>query len=125
MKVAIIGASDKPDRYAYRAQQMLMDDGHETFPVSLSGQDILGRTVYRSALEIPDSDRPIHTATLYVSPERFAPVADEVIDLRPERVIFNPGTESAEIEERFREAGIEVIEACTLVLLATEQFEVA
>jgi len=125
MKVAIIGASDKPDRYAHKAQKMLMDHGHETFPVSLSGKEILGRTGYRSALEIPEADGPIHTATLYVSPDRFAPVADEVIDLKPERVIFNPGTESAEIEQRFRDAGIEVVEACTLVLLATDQFEAA
>ena len=125
MKVAIIGATDKPDRYAFKAQQMLTDHGHEPFPISLRGRDILGRKGYQSILDIPEEERPVHTATIYVNPERFAAVADEVLEFTPSRVIFNPGTESAEIAERFREAGIAVVEACTLVLLATEQFEVA
>ena len=125
MKVAIIGATDKPERYAHRAQQMLLEHGHEPIPISLAGQDILGRKGYPSILDIPEEERPVHTATIYVNPERFAAAADEVLEFAPSRVIFNPGTESAAIAGRFREAGIEVVEACTLVMLATDQFESA
>lgn len=125
MKVAIIGASAKPDRYAYRAQELLMEKGHETFPVSLSGEPILGRPGFASIGAIPEEDRPVHTVTVYVRPERLAPIADEILQFLPQRMIFNPGTESSELAERFRQAGCHVIEACTLVLLNTGQFETA
>lgn len=122
MNVAIIGASKNPERYSHKAQKMLMEHGHGTFPVSLSGDDILDREGFKSIQDIPDEDRPIHTATIYLKPDRFAEIADEVLEFQPGRIIFNPGTESPAIAARFREAGIHVVEACTLVLLATGQF---
>lgn len=123
MKVAVIGATDKPERFAFRAQKRLIDHGHETFPVSVQGKDILGRPGYTSVLEIDPNDHPIDTVTIYVNPMRFAAVADEVIELAPKRVIFNPGTESEEIAARFQQAGIQVVEDCTLVMLEVGTFE--
>ncbi|MEM7014810.1 MAG: CoA-binding protein [Verrucomicrobiota bacterium] len=125
MNVAIIGASPKPDRFAYKAQQLLTEHGHIVYPVSPSGQDILGRPGFASIDEIPETERPIHTLTIYVNPTRFADIADEVCRFNPSRVIFNPGTESAEIAAKFRDAGIHVVEACTLVLLNEGEFESA
>ena len=123
MKVAILGASPKPERYSHKAQRLLEDFGHETFPISLAGEDILGRTGYRSIQEIPEEERPIHTVTVYLAPERFAEVIDDVIQFHPGRVILNPGTESPESTELLRDAGIHVVEACTLVILGTGEFE--
>jgi hypothetical protein len=37
-------------------------------------------------------------------------------------VIFNPGTENPAFEDFLTEKGIEPIEACTLVMLATGQY---
>ncbi len=125
MNVAILGASEKPDRFANRAQVMLAEYGHDTYPVSLSGQDILGRPGFKTVLDIPDSDVEIHTITVYMRPQHLAPIVDEILPTRPARVIFNPGTESPEIAAKFREAGIHVVEACTLILLETGEFESA
>jgi len=41
-----------------------------------------------------------------------------IIGLQPKRIIFNPGTENDEFERYARKKGIEVEEACTLVLLS-------
>ena len=125
MNVAIIGASEKPDRYSHRAQRMLMDHGHTTFPVSPNAKEILDRPGYASLLDIPEEEGPIDTLTVYVNPQRFEPLIDEVRELSPRRVIFNPGTESGDAAEALREAGIHVVEACTLVLLRTDQFDAA
>lgn len=75
--------------------------------------------VFTSVTDVP---RPLHTVTLYVNPLRLETVADEIIEVKPARVIFNPGTEHPEIERQFREAEIETVEACTLVMLGTNQF---
>ena len=38
--------------------------------------------------------------------------------MKPERVIFNPGTENDEFIQLLEENGIEAVEACTLVMLS-------
>jgi len=119
MNVVILGASDKPDRYSYRAQVMLAEAGHRVFPVRPAGGEILGVEVYSGLAEI---DEPIDTVTVYVNPQRLEPVVAEIIQLAPRRVILNPGTESENAAEQIREAGIEVEEGCTLVLLNGDMF---
>ena len=46
-------------------------------------------------------------------------MADAMIALKPQRVIFNPGAESALLSSALAVQGIEVLNACTLVLIAT------
>ncbi len=69
--------------------------------------------------EVP---RPVDTLTLYVGPARLEPQIAELLALAPGRVIFNPGTESKAFQAALDEAGIEWLEACTLVMLRTNQF---
>jgi predicted CoA-binding protein len=116
MKVAILGASTKPDRYANKAQRMLVQHGHEVFPVSPSGQEVMGVV---GLTEVPEG---MDTVTLYVGEKNLLPALDQLIDAAPRRVIFNPGTESEEAMSRLRESGIEVEVACTLVLLSVGEF---
>ncbi len=119
MNVAILGASAKPERYANKAQVLLAEHGHRVFPVSPTGADILGVEGYSSVSEISEK---IDTLTLYLGPDRLAPLIDEIISAKPGRVIFNPGTESKEAITAFEKAGITCEEACTLVLLQTGSF---
>jgi len=117
--VVILGASNKPDRYSYKAFKMLSEYGHEIIPVNPLLDEIEGVPVKHSLEEV--HERP-HTVTVYMRPERLEPLADQLIKIKPSRIILNPGTESGTLEKRFRNEGIEVLEACTLVLLRTGQF---
>ena len=117
--VAVVGASEKPERYANRALRMLLSQGFTPIPVSRSGKDILGLKGYASLAAIP---HPVDTVTIYVSPERQTSVLQDLLAIRPRRVIFNPGAENPEAAAALVQAGITVIEACTLVLLSTGQF---
>jgi len=60
--------------------------------------------------------------TLYVGPAHQDAWLPLILDIAPIRVIFNPGTENHIVEQKLIDAGIEVIEACTLVMLATGEF---
>ena len=117
--VAVIGASEKPERYANRALRMLLSHGFRPIPVSRSGKDILGQKGYAALTDVPDR---IETVTMYVSPERQAPVIRDILAIRPRRVIFNPGTENPGAAAILQQHGISTEEACTLVLLSTGQF---
>jgi predicted CoA-binding protein len=119
MNVAIVGASDKPDRYAYKAFSMLISHGHHVFPVHPTLASIEGVAVFAALVDVP---RPIDTVTLYIGTDRVISVVDDIIALRPRRVICNPGTENPSAIAAWRAAGIEVLCACTLVLLSTDQF---
>lgn len=119
-KVVILGASNKPDRYAYLAMKMLQEYGHTVLPVNPALEEIDGVKVSRSLEAI---DNAVDTVTLYMNPQRLAEQVEGLIKLKPKRVIFNPGTESKEIENKLKNAGIQTTEACTLVLLRTNQFE--
>ncbi len=117
--VAIIGASEKPDRYANRAQRMLMEAGHSVLPVSPRGDSVLGVAGYASLDAIPGG---VDTVTLYIGSDRVPAIADQLLAKRPRRVIFNPGTENETVRARLEAAGIETVEGCTLVMLRTGQF---
>ena len=120
LTVAIIGASHKPPRYAYQAQELLMNDGHTVFPVSGNCREILGVQGYKSVSDISEA---IDTVTLYLNAERHEAIKDDLLSLKPRRIIFNPGTESEQLEQFYQSNSIETEQACTLVLLRTHQFE--
>jgi uncharacterized protein len=119
MNVAILGASNKPERYSHQAVVLLARKGHSVFPVNPALAEIEGHPVFKRLADIP---APVHTVTMYVSPSHSIGMADQILAARPERVIFNPGTENPELEEKLAAGGIEIVHACTLVLLRTHQF---
>ena len=64
----------------------------------------------------------VHTVTLYLNPSHQKEYYDYILSLRPKRIIFNPGTENAELYRLANDHDIETREACTLVLLSTGQY---
>lgn len=117
--VAILGASAKPARYAYKAQVALLTHGHTPVPINPKYQQIDGIQCF-SDLKSVSVD--IDTITIYVRPEILYSMSEDIIDIHPDRVIFNPGSESREIADRLESANITVQNACTLVLLNTFSF---
>lgn len=118
-RVVILGASDKPERYSHRAMKMLREHGHEIVLVHPRLAEIEGQPVLNDLADIRGA---VDTVTMYVGPEASNAVAGELIALRPRRVIFNPGSENPALQARLVDAGVQVEEACTLVLLSTGQY---
>ena len=118
MKVLVIGASNNPDRYAYKAIEMLLNYNHHPIPFSKKKAEVFGLVIENEWKSWDD----VHTITLYINPELQKTYYQDIIALKPKRVIFNPGTENPEFEVLLKENEIEPIEACTLVMLSTGQF---
>jgi len=118
-RVVILGASDKPDRYAYKALKLLQQHGHEVIPVHPKLTEIDGVPVLPDLKSVSGA---VETLTLYVNPQISGAAATDILALKPARVIFNPGTESPELQSQLTAAGIAWEEACTLVLLNTGQY---
>ncbi len=117
-KTLVIGATPNPARYAYLATNMLLQHGHEVSLVGIKQGSIAGQAIQTDLPVVED----IHTVTLYVSPNHQQAYINYVLSLKPQRIIFNPGTENPAFEQQASEAGIQVEEACTLVMLSTGQY---
>jgi predicted CoA-binding protein len=117
-KTLVIGASENLDRYSYKAILKLRQFGHEVVGVGLKKGQVA---------DVPFGNEKQHfnnidTVTLYVGPARQKDYYEYIIELKPLRVIFNPGTENEQFETLLKNNNIEPITACTLVMLATGQY---
>ena len=118
-KTLIIGASTNSERYSYKAAEKLLAHNHPICMIGNRAGTLFGEEIFNQ--QIPFSD--VGTVTMYVSAKNQLDYYDYIKQLKPRRVIFNPGTENPEFARMAEKSGIEVVEACTLVLLATGQYE--
>ena len=117
-KTLVIGASLNPARYSHFVIKKLVQQGYEVVAIGKRKGKVLGVTV--------DTDyilcQNIHTVTIYVNPENQKALYEYILNLKPRRVIFNPGTENPEFYALLNENRIPYEEACSLVLLSTNQY---
>lgn len=117
-KTCVIGASLKPERYSNIAINRLVKYNHEVVAFGLREGTVASVQIDTNLIPYKD----VHTVTLYLNPERQKSFYDYIISLEPKRVIFNPGTENVEFQNRLQEHHIFFEESCTLVLLGTNQY---
>lgn len=117
--VAILGASPKPDRYSFKAMQLLKQYGHRPIPVNPAYTEILGDKCYPDVVAAP---KPIDTVTIYLSPARSNLLIEEILSVQPRRIIMNPGAENETLAKQAHARKIEIVEGCTLVMLRTGTF---
>jgi predicted CoA-binding protein len=117
--VAVLGASAKPDRYSNQAVRLLASLDYRPIPVNPDFDTVEELECFPSLAAIGE---PLHTITVYLRAERSTPLIDEIVAAGPQRVIMNPGAENDELAAVASGAGIEVVEACTLVMLRTGLF---
>ena len=113
-KTLVLGATTHPNRYAYLATNSLLHKGHEVALVGVREGEVAGHPILHGTPPVDDID----TVTLYIGPPRQPAYYDYILSLRPKRIIFNPGTENAELEQLAESAGIETVVGCTLVMLS-------
>ncbi len=118
MKTVVLGASDNPARYAYLAVKSLKEHQHEVVAIGRRARQSEGVQILDGKPEVEDVD----TVTLYLNAKNQEQYYAYILSLNPKRVIFNPGTENEELETLLENNGIEVLEACTLVMLNTGQY---
>jgi predicted CoA-binding protein len=118
-KTLVIGASEKPERYSNRAIWALVAHHHDVVAIGLRKGEVAG-VAFDSEKHAFEN---IDTVTLYVGPQNQPEYYSYILSLKPRRVIFNPGTENPEFIAKLNSAGIYPEIACTLVLLATGQYE--
>ncbi|HRD53830.1 MAG TPA: CoA-binding protein [Flavobacteriales bacterium] len=114
----VLGASEKQDRYSNMAVRRLLAHGHPVIAVGRRAGRIAEAEIVTTLPEHASFD----TVTLYLSAANQAAWREALLRLRPRRVIFNPGAENPSFQRELEQAGCEVLEACTLVMLSTGSY---
>ncbi len=117
-KTLVLGATTKPERYAFKAVNMLVEKGHSVLALGQNAGEVAGVKIQTKAIPLKNID----TVTLYLNPTRQRDYYNYIVEAKPKRVIFNPGTENPEFYQLLKLNDIKVEVACTLVLLATNQY---
>lgn len=117
-KTLVIGASTNQSRYAYMAIQKLTAYGHPVVAIGKKEGEVSGVKFTTEKVMFDDID----TITLYLNESNQKSYYDYILDLKPKRVLFNPGTENEELQKLLTKNNISFEEACTLVLLSIGKY---
>lgn len=117
-KTLIIGATTNTNSYAYLAANRLVQSGNPIVNVGIKEGVVAGVPIEKAETLHHDID----TITLYIGPKHQPLLYDYILNTHPKRIIFNPGTENAELLDLANKKGIETENACTLVLLSIGEY---
>lgn len=117
-KTLVLGASPNASRVSNQVVHRLKQAGHEVVPVGIRTGQIAGIDIRKGQPEVEGVD----TITMYLSAKNQEQYYDYILGLQPQRIIFNPGAENAELYQLAKENKIEVNNACTLVMLSVSAY---
>jgi len=117
-KTLVFGASLKENRYSNLAIHKLLKSKQEVVAFGVKSGEVSGITV-DTELKLYTT---VDTVTVYINPARQKEYYEYLIALKPNRIIFNPGTENPELNVLLKQNNIAYENACTLVLLSTNQY---
>ncbi len=117
-KTLVLGGSSNPERYSFLAINSLRRHGHPVVSIGRTKAVVADVEITTDHSMFKDID----TVTVYLNPTHQKEYYDYIISLKPKRIIFNPGAENEELKQLALQNNIHPLEACTLVLLSTEQY---
>ena len=106
--IAVVGASDRPDRPSYGVMKFLQSWGYRVFPVNpqITGEHVLGEFVWRELAQI---GMPIDIVDIFRRPEAAAEAVDQAIFVGAKAVWMQLGVINHEAAAKAEAAGLKVV----------------
>lgn len=117
-KTIVLGVSPNKSRRAHMVCEKLMDKGHPIIPLGIKRGFVQDTPIITSQ----PTPEPVHTAVIYLRPERQATWISYILACKPHRIIFNPGTENEAFISKAKDSGIETLIECTYLMLSSNRF---
>jgi len=117
-KVMVLGASPNKRRFSYSCVKSLLRHGYDVVPIGKRSGVIDEVNILTQKPQI----RELDTVTLYLNSENQKEYYDYILELKPNRIIFNPGAENPEFKKMAEDRDISAVEKCTLVMLNSGNF---
>jgi predicted CoA-binding protein len=106
--IALVGASDRPNRPSYGVMQFLQDQGYRVLPVNpqITGEHVLGEFVWR---ELSQIGLPIDIVDVFRRPQAAGDAVDQAIFVGAKAVWMQIGVINREAADRAEAAGLKVV----------------
>ena len=106
--IAMVGASNRPDRPSYGVMRFLQEHGYRVLPVNpqITGEHVHGEYVWR---ELSQIGVPIDIVDIFRRPQAAGEAVDEAIRVGAKAVWMQIGVINVEAAERAEAAGLKVV----------------
>ena len=106
--IALVGASDRPDRASYGVMRFLQDQGYRVIPVNprITGEHVHGEYVWRELSQIGE---PIDIVDIFRKSDEVGPIVDQAIAVGAKAVWMQLGVEDAAAAAKAEAAGLKVV----------------
>jgi uncharacterized protein len=106
--IAMVGASDRPDRPSYGVMKFLQSHGYRVLPVNpqITGEHVHGEYVWRELAQI---EEPIDMVDIFRRPMAAGEAVDEAIAIGAKSVWLQIGVINEEAAARAEAAGLKVV----------------
>ena len=106
--IALVGASDRPDRASYGVMKFLQDHGYRVFPVNprITGEHVHGEYVWRELSQIGE---PIDIVDIFMKSELVGPIVDQAIAVGAKAVWMQLGVIDEAAAAQAESAGLKVV----------------
>ena len=107
--IAVVGASDRPDRASYGVMKAVQERGYRTIPVNprITGEHVHGEYVWR---ELGQIGEPIDIVDIFRKSEDVGPVVDEAIAVGAKAIWMQLGIRNPQAAAKAEAAGLKVVE---------------
>ena len=106
--IALVGASDRPDRASYGVMKFLQDQGYRVIPVNprITGEHVHGEFVWRELAQIGE---PIDIVDIFMKSENVGPIVDQAIAAGAKAVWMQLGVIDEAAAAKAEAAGLKVV----------------
>ena len=106
--IALVGASDRPDRASYGVMKFLQDHGYRVFPINprITGEHVHGEFIWRELAQIGE---PIDIVDIFMRSENVGPIVDDAIAVRAKAVWMQLGVIDEAAAAKAEAAGLKVV----------------
>lgn len=115
--VLVLGASLNANRYSNMAMRKFDAKGFSVFSLGRNEGYVASMQIRTEAFPIDN----LYAISMYLNKENQQDYFEYIVELKPEKVIFNPGSENKTLEILLDANNISFERACTLVLLSIDQ----
>lgn len=114
---AVAGASNRREKYGNKIFRALVQSGRTTYPLNPVADKIEGHAAFAKIADLPS---PPESLSIVTPPAVTRQVVQDAIEAGVKHIWMQPGAEDAQASQAARQAGINVIDdgSCVLVLLA-------